>query len=312
MGESITTEDTEGTKRTQKEHARQNEIREDDMTIDVDEFELWRDRGDQAPLIIRGEGRLPANPTGTVVICHGFKGFARFAFFPYLAEKLADAGLRAITFDFSGSGIGEDRENFTNRDAFTHNTYLQELDDLDAVAGEARVRHWIEGEYGLLGHSRGGGVAILHAANDPAVKALVTWAAISSTNRWLPEAVADWRQRGFTDIANARTGDVIPLSIEILQEVEEFGDSRLNIASAASRIRAPWLIVHGDNDESVPLLEAERLARVSEGSSTLRVIEGASHTFGAKHPLAGITPMLEGVTRETVEFFTRQLAPVRM
>lgn len=282
------------------------------MTIEIDEFELWRDRGDEAPLIIRGEGHLPGNPFGTVVICHGFKGFARFAFFPYLAEKLADAGLRAITFDFSGSGIGEDRETFSNREAFTHNTYLQELDDLEAVVGEARVRDWIEGAYGLLGHSRGGGVAILHATNDPAVKALVTWAAISSTNRWPPEVVADWRERGFTDIANSRTGVVIPLGIEILHEVEEFGDTRLNIASAASRIREPWLIVHGDNDESVPLSEAERLASLSDGSSTLRVVAGAGHTFGGKHPLADVPPLLESVTRETIEFFTRQLTPVRM
>jgi hypothetical protein len=79
-------------------------------------YELWRDRGENAPLIIRGEARLPDKAVGSVVICHGFKGFAHFAFFPYLAEKLAESGLRAITFDFSGSGIGEDRENFTNKE----------------------------------------------------------------------------------------------------------------------------------------------------------------------------------------------------
>ncbi len=111
--------------------------------IQLDEFELWRDRGEEAPLIIRGEARIPDSARGTVVICHGFKGFAHFSFFPYLAEKLAEAGYRAVTFDFSGSGVGEDRETFTNRNAFTHNTYLQELEDLDAVVGEARVRDWM-------------------------------------------------------------------------------------------------------------------------------------------------------------------------
>ena len=150
--------------------------------MQLHEFELWRDRGEETPLIIRGEAYVPANASGTVVICHGFKGFAHFAFFPYLAERLADAGLRAVTFDFSGSGIGDDRENFTNPLAFTHNTYLQELDDLDAVISEARVHDWIEGPYGLFGHSRGGGIAILQAARDANVGALVTWAAISSTN----------------------------------------------------------------------------------------------------------------------------------
>lgn len=278
------------------------------MSVELEELELSRDRGNEELLIIRGEARLPGKAKGTVVICHGFKGFAHFSFFPYLAEQLAAAGLRAITFDFSGSGVGEDRESFSNREAFTHNTYLQELDDVDAVVGEARVRGWIEGGYGLFGHSRGGGTAILHAARDSSVKALVTWAAISSTNRWLPETIAEWRQRGYIDITNARTGDVIPLSIGLLREVEEFGETMLNIGSAASRIRAPWLIVHGSDDETVNVAEGDWLARLSNGG-TLEVLGGVNHSFGGKHPLGEITPTLESVTSGTVGFFQRHLTP---
>jgi pimeloyl-ACP methyl ester carboxylesterase len=279
--------------------------------VELQDFELWRDRGDNAPLIIRGEVRLPTSPRGTVVICHGFKGFAHFAFFPYLADQLAEAGFRAVTFDFSGSGVGDDRGNFTNPLAFTHNTYLQELEDLDAVLSEARVHDWIDDDFGLMGHSRGGGIAILHAGRDPNVKSLVTWAAISSTNRWAPEVVNEWRQRGYVDIPNARTGQSIPLSIDILHEVEEFGETSLNVAAAASRIRAPWLILHGDNDETVPVAEAERLASLAEGS-TLRVMQGANHTFGGKHPLTEVAPMLAGTVRETVEFFASTLPRQRV
>lgn len=275
--------------------------------IQLDEFELWRDRGDDAPLIIRGEARIPENAKGTVVICHGFKGFAHFSFFPYLAEKLAEAGYRAVTFDFSGSGVGEDRETFTNRSAFTHNTYLQELDDLDAVVGEARVRDWIDDGYGLFGHSRGGGIAILQAARDPSVKSLVTWAAISSTNRWLPETVADWRQSGYIPITNARTGDVIPLSIEILHEVEEFGESKLNIAASASQLDVPWLIAHGADDETVPITEGERLSSLGGPHTEFLRLDGVNHSFGGKHPLSEMTSALESVTRDTVAFFTKHL-----
>ncbi|MEO8576978.1 MAG: alpha/beta fold hydrolase, partial [Gemmatimonadales bacterium] len=249
------------------------------MSFELEEFELWRDEGDEKPLVIRGEARLPRDAKETVVICHGFKGFARFSFFPYVAEQLAEAGLRAITFDFSGSGIGEDRENFTNKDAFTHNTYLQELADLDAVISEGKVNGWIDGGYGLFGHSRGGGIAILHAARDSNVKALATWAAISSTNRWPPEIVADWRQRGFIDIENARTKDVIPLSIEILREVEEHGETGLNIASAAARIGVPWLIVHGADDETLNVSEGRRLAALAKRGDFF-VPKGVNHSFG--------------------------------
>ncbi|HEX2722855.1 MAG TPA: alpha/beta fold hydrolase [Gemmatimonadaceae bacterium] len=276
------------------------------MSIELEEFELWRDRGEEKPLIIRGEARVPKDAKGSVVVCHGFKGFSHFSFFPYVAEQLANAGLCAITFDFSGSGVGKDRENFTEPEAFTHNTYLQELDDLDAVVSEARVRDWIDDSYGLFGHSRGGGIAILHAARDTGVNALVTWAAISSTNRWLPETVADWRQRGYIDIPNARTGDVIPLSIELLNEVEEHGETKLNIAASAARVKAPWLIVHGSDDETVNVAEGERLASVAN-TGVLKVLEGVDHSFGGKHPLPDITQTLESVTSETVNFFVKHL-----
>ena len=276
--------------------------------IELDEFELWRDRGEEAPLIIRGEARVPENATGTVVICHGFKGFAHFSFFPYVAQQLAEKGLRAITFDFSGSGVGDDRENFTNRDAFTHNTYMQELEDLDAVVAEARVRDWIDDGYGLFGHSRGGGVAVLHAARDSGVQALVTWAAISSTNRWAPEIVADWRQRGFIDIPNARTGEVIPLSIELLHEVEQYGETRLNIAAAAAQITSPWLVVHGAEDETVPVSEGERLASFGGSNAELLVLDGVNHSFGGKHPLTEVTPILESAAGVTSEFFAKHLS----
>jgi dienelactone hydrolase len=185
---------------------------------------------------------------------------------------------------------------------------MQELEDLDAVVSEARVRDWLDDGYGLFGHSRGGGVAILHAARDSGVRALVTWAAISSTNRWAPEVVADWRQRGFIDITNSRTGDVIPLSIELLHEVEQYGDTRLNIAAAASQIAVPWLIVHGSDDETVPVTEAERLASFAGTNVELLVLDGVNHSFGGKHPLGEVTPALDSVTRRTVQFFADNLS----
>ena len=130
-------------------------------------------------LTIRGEvyGAQPA--LASVIICHGFKGFAHWAFFPYLARKLAEAGLTAITFDFSGSGIGPDRESFTEPAAFAGNTFSRELEDLDLVEDHARRKKWIDGKFGLFGHSRGGGMAILFAAAEGSqVNSLVTWAAI--------------------------------------------------------------------------------------------------------------------------------------
>src|SRR5258705_8891027 len=115
-------------------------------------------------LAIRGEVYPPASSLGTVILCHGFKGFAHWGFFPYLGRTLAENGLTAITFDFSGSGIGRDRESFTEADAFAGNTLSREQEDLENLVDYARRRKLIEGKFGLFGHSRGGGTAILFTA----------------------------------------------------------------------------------------------------------------------------------------------------
>src|SRR5947208_17017621 len=76
---------------------------------------------------LAGELRLVPDAKASVVLVHGFKGFTRFAFFPYLADRLTDARISVVGFNFSGSGIGEDMETFTDVDAFEENTYTREL-----------------------------------------------------------------------------------------------------------------------------------------------------------------------------------------
>src|SRR2546423_3878525 len=197
-------------------------------------------------LTIRGEVYRAEPSLGAVIICHGFKGFAHWAFFPYVARKLAESGLTAMTFDFSGSGIGADRESFTESEGFAGNTFSRELEDLELLEDYARRKKWIVGKYGLFGHSRGGGMAILFAAAEGAdVNALVTWAAISYPNRWSPEDVVTWRKRGYAEITNSRTGQAMRLDTDLLDDVELHGKAKLNIEAAAGKIRVPWLIVHG-------------------------------------------------------------------
>jgi pimeloyl-ACP methyl ester carboxylesterase len=261
-------------------------------------------------LFIRGEVYPAATPLGSVVICHGFKGFAHWAFFPYLARSLAESGLTAITFDFSGSGIGRDRQTFTEADAFGGNTFSREIEDIGNVVDYARRMKFIKGKFGLFGHSRGGAMAILYAATpDAEVRSLVTWAAIGRTTWWTSEEAITWRKQGYADVTNSRTGQVMRMGTDLLDDVEMHGNTKLNVAAAAAKITVPWLIVHGTADETVPSADAERLHELSIGTSTLRLIEGASHVFDAKHPLTEVPSALEQVVQETVKFFVRNATP---
>jgi uncharacterized protein len=261
-------------------------------------------------LFIRGDIYAANRATGSVIICHGFKGFAHWAFFPYLARSIAAAGLTAITFDFSGSGIGRDRESFTQPDAFAGNTFTKELEDIENVVDYARRMKLVGRKFGLMGHSRGGGMAILYAASHASeVASLVTWASIGRTNWWTPEDAILWRQRGYSEVTNSRTGQTMRLDIDLLEDVELHGTTKLNIAAAAAKINVPWLIVHGTGDETVPSSDAERLHELSPGVSTLFLVDGANHGFGAKHPLTEVPPDLDTVVQETVKFFVRHAPP---
>ena len=152
-------------------------------------------------------------------------------------------------------------------------------------------------------------MAILYAAAQAAdVSSLVTWAAISYPNRWSPEDVITWRKRGHTEITNSRTGQVMRLETDLLDDVELHVKTKLNIEAAAAKIKAPWLIVHGTADDTVPSSEAEHLHSLSKGMSTLRLIQGANHGFSATHPLNGVPPVLEKVVLETAKFFVRNAA----
>lgn len=233
---------------------------------------------------VRTAGRDAPRPA--VVLVHGFKGFKDWGFFPALAERLARAGFTAVSFNMSGSGVDAAGEG-TLPERFSRNTYGAELADLatvvDALAGGG-LGTVPPGGLGLLGHSRGGGIAVLHTARDRRVRGLVTWAAIADVVRWDPGERAQWRARGHLDVVNSRTGQVIPLSTAVLDEIEA-RPVALDIERAAAGIDAPWLIIHGTADDSVPVEDALRLERASGRASTkLLTIPGGNHGFGAGHP----------------------------
>jgi pimeloyl-ACP methyl ester carboxylesterase len=257
---------------------------------------------------VRAGGR--DSPRPAVVVLHGFKGFKDWGMFPPFAERLARAGLTAVTLNLSGSGV-DDAGAFSRPDQFGHNTFSAELEDLGRVIdalfrGELGVAP--PTALGLLGHSRGGGIAVLQTERDRRVRALVTWSAISSVERWSPAEQAQWRESGAKEIVNARTGERLPLYPDVLDDIGRHATGALDIMGAATRLQVPWLIVHGSADESVSPMEGEAL-RGSSPLQTTRLLElqGAGHTFGAVHPWKGETPELGKVFDATLGWFSVHL-----
>lgn len=255
-------------------------------------------------LPIAGDFDVPEKPRALVIVVHGFKGFKNWGFFPWLAQRLLAHRLIVCRFNMSRSGIGEDPESFDRLDLFEHDTYSIQLADLRAVVRYAQER--FPGlPTVLLGHSRGGGVALLGAEEVPQLRSVIAWSPISRCDNWATSTREDWRLRGVTEVVNARTKQIMRMSRKVLDDYEA-NRERLDIQRATRELRVPLLVVHGERDESVPVGEG-RLLAASNADASLLVIERASHTFNAIHPLVHVPPALVLAAEASAHFAVAHL-----
>lgn len=257
---------------------------------------------------VRAGSRDVAQPA--VLLVHGFKGFKDYAFLPVFAERLARAGFVAVTASVSGAGVDASGE-FAHLDRFARNTYSRELDDLHAVvtaitAGTLGTA--VPASLGVVGHSRGGGMAVLLAAESPAVRALVTWNAIGRVRRHSDAELEAWRAAGTILVPHKRLRIRMPLDYEVVEDCLAHEHGRLDIPAAAARLACPWLQFHGTEDETVAFGEGEGLADAGGASHEFVVIAGGTHMWGTLHPWTGSTPVADAVFDRTVRFLTAKLS----
>ncbi len=272
--------------------------------------------GDGEPLY--ADARFPAGETGplpAVVFVHGFKGFKDWGSIPYICSRLAQHGFATIAFNFSHNGIEGHSEEFTRLDRFQRNTFSREVREVhevvDAIAsGNVPHAERINREaIGMVGHSRGGGIAILAAEADARVRALATWAAVADFNRYTPRQVVQWRRDGFMESKNMRTGQMMRLGLELLEDLEQHAGA-LDIGAAAARFGRPLLILHGEQDLSVRIEDGIRLAELAPAATSRFIpIPRTNHTFGAEHPFNGPNPVLDSAIETTAEFLREHCTP---
>ncbi|MGY0038342.1 alpha/beta hydrolase family protein [Pedobacter sp. NJ-S-72] len=170
----------------------------------------------------------------------------------------------------------------TDPEAFAANTVSMELRDVDTAINYIAHTYPLSPIY-LIGHSRGGALAILRGAADDRIHKIITWSAISDfSSLWKKEQEEEWLTSGRIFVENARTKEKMPLNSTLLEDFNANKDE-FDILHAAAKIKIPWLILHGDDDINVKFSVAQQLAQ-AQPKAQLQKIKGANHVYGANHP----------------------------
>ncbi|WP_286885617.1 alpha/beta hydrolase [Aneurinibacillus sp. UBA3580] len=243
-----------------------------------------------------------------VIICHGFKGFKDWGMFPRIGEYMAEQGFVAITFNFSGNGVGEDPESFTELEKFGRNTYQQELNDLDFLIQQVKHGGLPLGEYmdayriGIMGHSKGGGDTILYASSYPEnVRAIATWNGIAHVDIFGADVRRQVEEEGVGYVMNGRTGQKMPIEKVVLDDID-VNARQYDLLNCVAQLNVPLLIVQGREDFPRLVKGAESLNEHAR-QAVLYWVDGAGHTFNMVHPHKEDTSEFLEALDVTTKFF---------
>ena len=226
-----------------------------------------------------------------LLFCHGYKGFKDWGVWNLMAKTFAGNGICFVKFNFShNGGTLEQPIDFPDLEAFGRNTFTKELDDLQVVLDwltsddNEFAAHIDTGNITLMGHSRGGGTAIIKASEDARIKKLVTLASVSDFAARFPqgEAFNVWKEAGIGYVTNARTKQQMPHLFSFYEDCEANEES-LTISRTVKQLNKSFLIIHGTADPTVDVKNAEHL-KEWQPSAQLLLLEGSDHVFGASHP----------------------------
>jgi uncharacterized protein len=244
-----------------------------------------------------------------LIFCHGLKGFKDWGCFPYILESVAEEEMFTVSFNFSYNGVGftgQDEQEFKHLDLFAKNTISRELDDLESVIEflfqeQGKYNYDLTRIY-LMGHSRGGGVAIIKTAENRKIKKLITLASVSTFDRYTERAKKLWKEKGYIETLNSRTNQLMRFNYTYLQDIEK-NKRRFDLPKAMSKIKVPVLIIHGAMDVSVDFSESQVLYNHSNKNlSRLEIYENTNHTFGAEHPFKATSPTIETLINNIINF----------
>ncbi len=202
----------------------------------------------------------------TVIMCHGFNGSYKGNI--KYSDVLTGFGIACVMFDFCGGSI-----NSRSDGKMIDMTVSSETEDLKSVVAFVKKLEFADADnLFIMGKSQGGAVAALTAADIPEqiIGLVLLYPAFT-----IPYTARKVR----------RQFSVLPEKYELLGGVagrEYMYDAlELDIDKSFENYCGPVLILHGDNDDIVPLRSSER-AEKRYKNAELKIISGAGHGFSGR------------------------------
>ena len=222
-------------------------------------------------LFARAAGASPDRPRPALIALNGFEGCKEYTYMHGYESLARDRGVHVLAMDSPGMG-----ESLRTRGIhLRHDCEVVAAAAIDHLATRPDVD---ASRIAISGSSFGGYHASRAASREPRLAAAVAWGAI-----W--DYDADWSHR----IALAEQSNVAGVARNLLTV---FGVDSIEAALERLRpfrledvvgdMRCPFLVVHGEHDQQIPLADAQRLYTASgSADKTLKIFTGAEG--GAQH-----------------------------
>ena len=183
-----------------------------------------------------------------VITSHGLLSSKDSEKYTTLGERLAREGLAMLRFDFRGCGESEGR--------MEESTVSGRIADLGSAIEFVKSHPGLETRIGLLGSSLGGYITLMRASTEEKVRAVVIWATPFHLD----------------NLKSKKSEDEMPSPGEVF-----FEDlSRHRLLPLLPKI-SNCLVIHGEEDELVPVDQAWEIFNSLGSPKEIRVIEGADH-----------------------------------
>lgn len=201
-----------------------------------------------------------------VILGHGVTGNKDRPLLVAVAEGLEKRGWACLRISYTGNGESEGR--------FEDSCISKEISDLTSVIDDVPD----DVKIAYVGHSMGGAVGVMTASQDARIHVLVSLAGMTHT--------ADFAKREFGEVTpgqgNMWDEPEHPLSETFWSDLTTIGST----LEAAAKVVQPWLLVHGDADDLVPIHDGEEAFAAATCEKQWLPIPGAGHVFDASsYPL---------------------------